>query len=58
MGIGIGLWPLTTGVFPSSQIEFGVCNKIENVVITNFFVFATLFASETCEIFLITRNVY
>ena len=48
--IGIGLWPFTTGVFPSSyalfalrrKIEVGICKKVENVVISNFFCFCNL----------------
>lgn len=39
------------------KIEFGVCKKSEKFVITNFFVFVTLFACETQEIFHFTRNV-
>ena len=30
------------------KIWFGVCKKIENFVITNFFVFVIAFALETC----------
>ena len=33
------------------EIEFAVCKKREKFVITNFFVFVTLFASDTREIF-------
>ena len=39
------------------KIEFGVCKTREKFVITNFFVFVTLFASETREIFHFTKNV-
>ena len=49
------LGPLRT----TTKIEFGVCKKFENVLVTNFFfVFATLFTSEINEIFRITRNVW
>ena len=40
---------LSLGLFAlHRKIWFGVCKKIENFVITNFFVFVIAFALETC----------
>ena len=40
---------VTKGLFAlHRKIWFGVCKKIENFVITNFFVFVIAFALETC----------
>ena len=44
-----GLCIYSKGLFAlHRKIWFGVCKKIENFVITNFFVFVIAFALETC----------
>ena len=44
-----GKFLLLKGLFAlHRKIWFGVCKKIENFVITNFFVFVIAFALETC----------